>query len=155
MVKINTNFPSVMTLLQFTARRSYSGTNSDIWSEMRVVWPEMVLKLTICLWTFSSKQKLIASFKWGTIIFLISFYCKVMGHQRWESKEILDLLDPRLRFLWVYIVNCHSSRNPGSNPGRCNVWGYVTLQPFGLKANWVPLLKDLYIFHMDKAKPRT
>ena len=36
-----------------------------------------------------------------------------MGHQSWQSKQILDLLRPRLCFLWVNIVNHCSSGYPG------------------------------------------
>ena len=45
------------------------------------------------------------------------------------SKKILDILGLRLHFSQLYVVNCCSLSNPGSNPGWGKLWGPTVLQP--------------------------
>ena len=76
-------YNKTVTLLH-TARRSHSGTISDIWSKMRIFWPPKK-SLTSHATPLCSEQIWVGFFKWGTISLLMSFCCKVIGLQSWRS----------------------------------------------------------------------
>ena len=79
---------------------------------------------------------------------LMTISSKVIGHQSWQSKNILDLLGSRLRFSRVYLVNCCSPSDPGSIPDRRKLWGPTFLQPLGLQDQKAALLiANIYNSH--------
>ena len=66
---------------------------------------------------------------------------KVMDRRSWQSKKILDLLGSRLRFSRVYIVNCCSPSDPGSNPGRAKLLAPTAPLPLDQNECIAPHLK--------------
>ena len=63
-----------------------------------------------------------------------------MCRQSWQSKRTLDLLGPRLRFSWFYVVNGCSPVDPGSNPGWAKLWVPTAQLPLDKNEWFLPCL---------------
>ena len=104
---------------------------------------KMTLKVILLPWASGSKQIRIRSFKWGTLCLCRSNGCKVTSLQSWQSKKSGDSLGSRLHFSQLYVVNCCSPRDPGSNPGCCKLWGLLILMLLVHNGQKLIFLKDL------------
>ena len=115
---------------------------------------KMTLKVMLLPWASGSKQIWMRSFKWGTVCFCRSNGCKVTSLQSLQSKKCWDILDSRLQFSRVYVVNRCSSGGPGSIPGHCKLWGPTILRPLGLQGQKLIFLKDLIYFYKYNFRKR-
>ena len=120
-----------------------------LWNDLRLLWPKTkTLKTHARPLGFWLQRDIEWIFKWAFMFQLPSSSgFKTMDAQSWRSQIRWDILGSRLLRSRLYLAKCFSPAGPGSNPGRCKLWGPLILKLFDLQGQKLVFLKDLiYIY---------